>query len=101
LIANAVETSSTSIPVGEMTTILKQNDIDIIQDPLFEWLRTKGYLMKKKSSDYNMPTQRSMELKLFEISESVTIYTNGKTITNLTPMITRKGQNYFVKNFLT
>lgn len=67
LFADAVETSKTTILIGEMAKILKQNGIDIGQNKLFAWLRENGYLIKRQGSDYNMPTQKSMEMKLFEI----------------------------------
>ena len=100
LFADAVSSSDTTILVGEMAKILKQNGVDIGQKRFFEWLRQNGYLIKRKGSEWNMPTQRSMELGLFEIKESTHIDGNGCNITTKTPKITGKGQQYFIGEFL-
>ena len=100
LFADAVSSSDTTILVGEMAKILKQNGVDIGQKRFFEWLRQNGYLIKRKGSEWNMPTQRSMELGLFEIKESTHLDGNGWNITTKTPKITGKGQQYFIGEFL-
>lgn len=100
LFADAVSSSDTTILVGEMAKILKQNGVDIGQKRFFEWLRQNGYLIKRKGSEWNMPTQRSMELGLFEIKESTHLDGNGCNITTKTPKVTGKGQQYFISEFL-
>ena len=98
--ADAVATSHTSILVGELAKILKQNGIEIGQKRLFAWLREKGYLIKRKGTDYNMPTQKAMDLGLFEIKEGSYINGSGANITTKTPKVTGKGQQYFINKFL-
>lgn len=100
LFADAVATSHTSILVGELAKILKQNGIDMGQKRLFAWLREKGYLIKRKGTDYNMPTQKAMDLGLFEIKEGSYINGAGANITTKTPKVTGKGQQYFINKFL-
>lgn len=94
LFAKGVEGSSNSILVRDMAKILSQNGIEIGGNRLFEWMRQNGYLVKQKGRDRNMPTQRSMDMGLFEIKETVVSRTNG-TETHRTPLITGKGQTYF------
>lgn len=98
--ADAVATSHTSILVGELAKILKQNGIEMGQKRLFAWLREKGYLIKRQGTDYNMPTQKAMELGLFEIKEGSYVNGSGVNITTKTPKITGKGQQYFINKFL-
>ena len=98
--ADAVATSHTSILVGELAKILKQNGIDMGQKRLFAWLREKGYLIKRQGTDYNMPTQKAMELVLFEIKEGSYVNGSGVNITTKTPKVTGKGQQYFINKFL-
>lgn len=98
--ADAVATSHTSILVGELAKILKQNGIDIGQKRLFAWLREKGYLIKRQGTDYNMPTQKAMDLGLFEIKEGSYVNGSGVNITTKTPKVTGKGQQYFINKFL-
>ena len=100
LFADAVAASHTSILVGELAKIIKQNGVNIGGTRLFVWLRDKGYLIKRKGTDYNMPTQRSMELELFEIKESSHVGSDGVTRITKTPKVTGKGQQYFVNKFL-
>lgn len=100
LFADAVATSKTSILVGDLAKILKQNGINIGANRLFAELRDKGYLIKKKGSDWNMPTQKSMDMELFEIKEHTHIDGNGCNVTTKTPKVTGKGQVYFVNKFL-
>lgn len=100
LFADAVATSHTSILVGELAKILKQNGIDMGQKRLFAWLREKGYLIKRQGTDYNMPTQKAMDLGLFEIKEGSYVNGSGVNITTKTPKVTGKGQQYFINKFL-
>jgi len=101
LFADAVSASSQSILVGEMAKLLSQNGIQMGQNRLFQWMRENGYLIKdKKRTDYNMPTQKSMELRLFEIKETSIAHSDGHTSINKTPKVTGIGQVYFVNFFL-
>lgn len=100
IFAEAVSASKTSILVGELAKILRGNGIPIGQRRFFQWLRENGYLIKRKGTDYNMPTQRSMELGLFEIKEGSYVNGDGVNVITKTPKITGKGQNYFVNKFL-
>lgn len=97
--ADAVSTSKSSVLVGELAKIIKQNGVDIGQRRLFQWLRDNGYLMKSGSSK-NMPTQRAMEMKLFEIKEGSYINGAGVNVTTKTSKVTGKGQIYFVNKLL-
>ncbi|PCF79303.1 phage antirepressor KilAC domain-containing protein [Staphylococcus delphini] len=99
--ADAVATTKTSILVGELAKIIKQNGIDIGQRRLFEWLRQNGFLIKRKGVDYNMPTQYSMERELFEIKETTISHSDGHTSISKTPKVTGKGQQYFINKFLS
>lgn len=98
--ADAVSSSKTSILVGDLAKILKQNNVDYGQKRLFAWLRENGYLIKRKGSDWNMPTQRSMEQGLFEIKESTHLNGDGVNVTTKTPKVTGKGQQYFINKLL-
>ena len=100
LFADAVATSKTSILVGELAKILKQNGVDIGQNKFFTWLRENGYLINRKGSDWNMPTQKSMNLGLFEIKETVVTHADGHTTVNKTTKVTGKGQQYFINKLL-
>lgn len=100
LFANAVETARTSILVGDFAKILKSNGIDIGPRRLFAWLREHGWLIKAKGSSWNMPTQKVMDLHLFEIKEPTISHSDGHTTINKTPKMTGKGQTYFAKLFL-
>ena len=82
-----------------MAKLLKQNGHNTGQKRLFEWLRNNGYLIKRKGSDYNMPTQRSMEMGLFEIKETSVVLPDGSIKTNKTTKVTGKGQIYFINLF--
>lgn len=100
LFADAVSASQKSILVGELAKLLSQNGINIGQNRLFDWLRRNGYLIKDpKRSDYNLPTQRSMEMGLFEIKETTIQHSDHISI-NRTPKISGRGQVYFVNLFL-
>lgn len=98
--ANSVSVASTSILVGELAKLLKQNGIDIGQNRLFAWMRENGFLISRKGTDYNMPTQRSMEMGLFKIKETTISHGDGHTSINKTPKVTGKGQIYFINLFL-
>lgn len=98
--ANAVATSHTSILVGDLAKLLKQNGVDIGANRLFEWLRENGYLIKRRGADWNMPTQKSMDLGLFEIKESTVNNPDGSVRINKTPKVTGYGQQYFINIFL-
>ena len=100
LFANSVETSKNSILINELAKILRQNGINIGQNRLFERLREEGYLSKRKGSEWNTPTQKSMDLGLFEIKETSITKPTGETFTNTTPKVTGKGQVYFINKFL-
>lgn len=100
LFADAVSASKASILVGDMAKFLKQNGLDFGQNRLFGWLRQNGYLISRKGASYNMPTQKSMELGLFEIKETAIPHSDGHVTINKTPKITGKGQVYFTKKFL-
>lgn len=95
LFADSVTASSSSILIGELAKLIKQNGVDIGQRRLFEWMRTNGYLIKRKGSEYNLPTQRSMERGLMEIKETSVIH-SGYTTISKTPKVTGKGQVYFI-----
>lgn len=98
IFADAVEASHTSILIGELAKILRQNGYDIGQNRLFARLRNDGYLCKAGTS-YNMPTQRAMEMGLFEIKETTVAVPNGSKVTKTTK-VTGKGQQYFINRFL-
>lgn len=100
LFAEAVEVSKSSVLIGELSKILRQNGVNIGQNRLFEWLRDKGYLIKQRGENYNLPTQYSMDLELFEIKKRVINNPDGSIRTTRTPKVTGKGQVYFVNKFL-
>lgn len=100
LFADAVSVSETSILVGELAKLLKQNDVEIGQNRLFAWLRRNGYLISRRGNDYNMPTQKSMNLGLFKIKETSITHSDGHVTVNKTPKVTGKGQQYFINKFL-
>lgn len=99
LFAEALETSGSSILIGELAKILKQNGIDIGQNRLFQWLRQEGYLMKTKDERWNDPTQKAMELGLFEIKKRTINSPDGSVRTVKTTKVTAKGQIYFINKF--
>lgn len=98
--ANSVSVASTSILVGELAKLLKQNGVEMGQNRLFAWMRKNGYLISRKGTDYNMPTQRSMEMGLFKIKETTISHGDGHTSISKTPKVTGKGQIYFINLFL-
>lgn len=100
IFADAVSASHTSILVGDLAKLISQNGYKIGANRLFSWLRENGYLINRKSSSWNMPTQKSMELKLFEIKETNIQHADGHISINKTPKVTGKGQQYFINKFL-
>lgn len=100
IFADSVASSKTSILIGDLAKILKQNGIDMGARRLFAWMRNHGYLIRRKGSSYNSPTQKSMEMKIFEIKESSHVNADGVTVITKTPKVTGKGQQYFINKFL-
>lgn len=100
LFADAVSASKSSILIGDLAKLLKQNGIEIGQKRLFDWMRNKGYLIKQKGASWNMPTQRSMERGLFEIKETTVTHSDGHISVSKTAKVTGKGQVFFVSRFL-
>lgn len=100
LFADSVTASKTSILVGDLAKLIKQNGHEVGQNRLFDILRKNGFLIRQKGTSYNMPTQKSMDLELFEIKETVVTHSDGHTTINKTPKVTGKGQVYFVNKFL-
>lgn len=98
--ADAVAGSNTSILIGDLAKLLRQNGINMGQNRLFSWLREKEYLIRRNGSDYNLPTQKSMEMGLFEIKETTIKHSDGHTSINRTTKVTGKGQQYFINLFL-
>ncbi len=99
IFAEAVSTSKSSILIGSLAKILKQNGIDTGPIKLFEWMRQHGYLSSQRGESWNMPTQKSLDLKLFEVRESVTTNPDGTQMIHFTTKVTPKGQIYFVNKF--
>lgn len=97
--ASAIETSQNSIAVKVLATILKQNGIDIGQNRMFQWLRDNKYLSSRPGKSWNMPTQKSMDLGLFELKANPYFHSNGEIENSYTPLVTGKGQVYFVNKF--
>ena len=100
LFADAVSASSTSILVGDLAKLIRQNGLDIGQNRLFDWLRNNGYLIRAKGMSWNMPTQRSMDLGLFEVKETSITHSDGHISVNKTVKVTGKGQIYFVNKLV-
>lgn len=100
IFADAVSASKTSILVGELAKILSQNGVEIGQNRLYTWLRDNGYLIKRKGVDWNMPTQKAMNLELFEVKETVINNPDGSVKISKTTKVTGKGQQYFINKFL-
>lgn len=100
IFADAVSASESTVLVGELAKLLKQNGKEIGQKRLFEWLRENGYLIKQKCADYNMPTQRAMEMGLFRIKKTAINHSDGHVTVSRTVKVTGKGQQYFINKFL-
>ena len=101
LFADAVAASKTSILIGELAKLLNQNGVEIGGTRLFAWMRENGYLIKRKGQDWNTPTQRAMEMGLFEIKERTHSNPDGSIIISKTTKVTGKGQQYFINKFLS
>lgn len=99
IFADAVTASEKSILVGELAKILKQNGVETGERRLFEWLRKHNYLIRRKGSDYNMPTQKSMNMGLFQVKETAVTHSDGHVTVNKTAKVTGKGQVYFINRF--
>jgi len=99
LFADSVSASHTTILIGELAKIIKQNGVDMGQNRLFQWMRKNGYLVNRQGTDYNMPTQRAMNMGLFVIKETTINHADGHTSISKTPKVTGKGQVYFVNKF--
>lgn len=100
LFADAVSASKTSILVGELAKLLKQNGVDIGQHRLFRWMRENGYLIRRNGTDFNMPTQKSMDLGLFTVKETAITHSDGTVTVSKTTKVTGKVQQYFIQKFL-
>lgn len=100
LFADAVSASKTSILIGELAKLLKQNGVNIGQNRLFAWMRQNGFLISRTGTDFNMPTQKAMERQLFEIKETAITHSDGHVTVSKTPKVTGIGQQYFVNRFL-
>ena len=100
LFADSVAASSSTVLVGKLAKIMRQNGVDMGERRLFRWMRDNGYLIKRNGTDYNMPTQASMEQGLFRIKETVINHSDGHTSVSKTPKVTGKGQTFFLNKFL-
>ena len=100
IFADAVSTAHTSILIGDLAKLIKQNGVDIGQKRLFAWLRDNGYLIKRLGADHNMPMQKCMEMGLFDIKETAITHSDGHISVNKTVKATGKGQQYFINKFL-
>lgn len=100
LFADAVTASKTDILIGELAKIIRQNGCDIGEKRLFKWLREHGYLISRKGTDYNAPTQRSVDMGLFRVKETAITHSDGHTTISKTTKVTGKGQSYFINKFL-
>lgn len=99
-LAEAIVTSPDSILIGDLAKILCQNGVDIGQNRLFSWLRLNGYLCRRRGESYNLPTQKAMEMGLFEVKETTVIHNSGLTKVMKTPKVTGLGQQFFINLFL-
>lgn len=100
LFADSVAASNTTILIGELAKILKGNGVNVGQNRLFDWMRKNGYLINRKGTDWNMPTQKAMELGLFKVKETAINHSDGSTSISKTVKVTGRGQAYFVNKFL-
>lgn len=101
LFADAVDKSSKSVLIGDLAKLIKQNGIDIGANRLFNWMRDNHYLISRKGNDYNSPTQKSMERELFTLNEHTITKSDGTILITKTPMVTGKGQRYFINKFVS
>lgn len=100
LFADSVAASTSTVLIGELAKIMRQNGINMGEKRLFQWMRDNGYLVKRKGTDHNMPTQLSMEQGLFRVKETVISHSDGHTSISKTPKVTGKGQSFFLNKFL-
>lgn len=100
MFADSVAASDDTILIGELAKILRQNGVNIGQNRLFDWLRQNGFLIRRPGTDYNVPTQRAMDMGLFRLKETVITHSSGKVSTTITAKVTGKGQTYFLSRFL-
>lgn len=100
LFADSVAASTSTILISELAKILRQNGVNTGEKRLFRWMRENGYLVKRNGTDYNMPTQMSMELGILKVKETVVCHSDGHTSISKTPKVTGKGQTYFLNKFL-
>lgn len=101
LFADAVSTSESTILVGDLAKILKGNGVEVGANRLFEWLRRDGYLIRRRGTDWNMPTQYAMKLGLFKVKETAITHADGHVTISKTPKVTGKGQEYLVNRYLS
>lgn len=101
LFADAVAASESPMLIGELAKVMKQNGVDTGEKRLFEWLRNNGYLIRRKGTDFNAPTQKSMEMGLFKVKETAITHSDGHVTVNRTTKVTGKGQQYFINKFLS
>lgn len=99
IFADAVSASKTSILIGELAKLLRQNGVEMGQNRLFDWMRRNGYLIGRIGTDRNTPTQRAMEMGLFEVKETTVTHADGHITVNKTTKVTGKGQIYFINKF--
>lgn len=101
IFSKAVSAGQTTILVGDLAKLIGQNGVKIGQNRLFQWMRDNGYLISRKGSSFNMPTQKAMDLGLFKVKETAITHADGHTTVNKTPKVTGKGQNFFINKFLS
>lgn len=100
IFADAVAVSHTTILIGELAKLLRQNGVDVGQNRLFQTLREQGYLINRKGTDWNQPTQRSADMQLFKVKETAINHSDGTVSISKTVKVTGKGQQYFINKFL-
>ena len=100
IFADAVSVSESPMLIGELAKVLKQNGVEIGEKRLFEWMRRNGYLISRKGTDYNAPTQRAMEIGLFRVKETAITHSDGHVTVSRTTKVTGRGQQYFINKFL-
>ena len=100
IFADAVAASESPMLIGELAKVLKQNGVEMGEKRLFEWMRKNGYLISRRGTDHNAPTQRSMDVELFKVKETAITHSDGHVTVNRTTKVTGKGQQYFINKFL-
>lgn len=101
IFADAVAASESPMLIGELAKVIKQNGVDIGEKRLFDWMRSHGYLISRKGTDYNAPTQKSMDMGLFKVKETAITHGDGHVTVSRTTKVTGKGQQYFINKFLS